>query len=325
MTTGSIAAGLTPSQRLRLRALELASAVACRLPEAPLVAVAGLAGELWLLADRRRAEQGRRNLRRVCEWLAATGRGPARFRRAAHDRWALEWTLHSASRHHARYYLEVLRTPALTPEKVRARISLEDDDGEAGALAQSGGVIVVSLHFASLEVPGLYLAHGFGRPAVVPMETLGDPGVQAWLERTRSGVGLRLVPLSSARSAILPALARGEVAGIVADRDVAGGGVEVPLFGHPAPLPIGGALLALESGAPVYVMGARRVGGGRYLGRLMRLRVPPESGTRRERVTALLQEQARAFEDLIATAPDQWWSVFLPLWRDLVPETGRAG
>ena len=43
----------------------------------------------------------------------------------------------------------------------------------------------------------------------------------------------------------------------------------------------------------------------------------PAEGSRRERVTAYLDAEARAFERLIAAAPEQWLAVFHPLWPDL--------
>jgi len=41
---------------------------------------------------------------------------------------------------------------------------------------------------------------------------------------------------------------------------------------------------------------------------------------RRARVEAVLAEEARAFERFIATAPEQWWAVFFPIWPDLEAE-----
>ena len=54
--------------------------------------------------------------------------------------------------------------------------------------------------------------------------------------------------LHVARRELRAALARGEGVGLVADRDIAGGGVPVTLFGLPARLPIGPAYLALDAG-----------------------------------------------------------------------------
>ena len=40
-------------------------------------------------------------------------------------------------------------------------------------------------------------------------------------------------------------------------------------------------------------------------------------GRLRERVVAFLTAQAAAYEELIAAAPEQWWSAFFPIWKDL--------
>lgn len=315
--TGAAGGGSgTLVQRARARGVRVASAVACRLPEPLLVRLAELGGALWYRLDRRRAARGRRNLRRVCEWLAAEGRGPELARAAATDPGALEVLLRSAFRHNARYYLEVALTPSMSPARVRERLVIETPDVVATAFGSPGPVVFVGLHFGALELPALYFGEQTGRVPTVPMETIDDPPLQRWFVRSRSGVGVHIVGLREARRELVAALGRGEPVGLVADRDITGGGVEVPLFGHPAPLPAGAALLALESEVPIYVAAVRRAVRGRYLGHLERLPFPAE-GTRRERVTAYLEAEARSFERMIAAAPDQWWTIFFPIWPDL--------
>ena len=90
----------------------------------------------------------------------------------------------------------------------------------------------------------------------------------------------------------------------------------VPFFGAPAPLPIGPALIAIETGAPVYAVGVRRLSDGRIAGRLIPIPTAT-SGTRRERIGATLAAMAEAFERMIADAPEQWTAVFFPIWADL--------
>jgi lauroyl/myristoyl acyltransferase len=87
-------------------------------------------------------------------------------------------------------------------------------------------------------------------------------------------------------------------------------------------LPLGPAVVAVESGAPTYAVAARRLPGGRYAGRLDRIAVPSD-GSRRERVTAVLEAEAGWFERQIARAPEQWWAVFFPIWPDLEEEARR--
>jgi lauroyl/myristoyl acyltransferase len=148
------------------------------------------------------------------------------------------------------------------------------------------------------------------------MEVVDDPALQGWFERTRGRLGVRIVGLREARRELVAAIRAGGAIGIVGDRDVAGGGIEVPFFGLPAPLPIGPALIAIETGAPLYAVGVRRLPDGRVGGRLLAVPVA-SAGTRRERIVATLTALAAAFESLITDAPEQWTAVFFPIWPDV--------
>jgi hypothetical protein len=129
-------------------------------------------------------------------------------------------------------------------------------------------------------------------------------------------VGVDIIPLADARRLLLAALRRGESVGLVADRDLSGGGIPVPLFGHPAPIPGGPALLALEADVPVWVAAARRAAGGRYRCRMILVPAPgrvapraPGGPDRRHRGRLRVDPRGR---------PEQWWGAFTrsgPTWR----------
>jgi lauroyl/myristoyl acyltransferase len=312
----------TLGQRVRASALTAATWVACRLPERPLFHLADLAGDLWYRAAPDRAAQARRNLGRVTAHLDARGRGTPLSRAAAHDPRALERLVRNAFRHSARYYLEVARTPAIDRRYLDERILFETPDLIAESFTPGRAVIFVGLHFGSVELPGLLLASNVGG-AVAPMETLDDPALQAWFVRTRGAAGIRIVGLREARRELLAAVRGGISVGIVGDRDLTGGGRLIDLFGAPASLPLGPALLAVEAGVPVYVMGLRRAGVGRYRGRLETIEIPAE-GSRRERVMATTAAIARAFERIVEDAPEQWWAAFFPIWPDLEASADAA-
>jgi lauroyl/myristoyl acyltransferase len=310
----------------RARALAAVSWLACRLPEGPLVGATELAGELWYRATPRRAAQARRNLKRVATWLAANDRGTALARAAAHDTRALELLVRSAYRHAARYYLEVARTPGIRPAEVDRRIEVETPEAVADAFTPGRPSIFVGLHFGAIELPALFLAVRVGG-AVAPMETLTDPDLQDWFVRTRGAAGVRIVGVREARRELTAALRDGTSVGLVGDRDLTRGGTLTELFGAPARLPLGPALLGIESGAPLFVVGVRRTTTpGRYLGGVERVDVPAD-GSRRERATVTTERIARAFEHVIERAPEQWWAVFFPIWPDLEeagPDQGGA-
>jgi len=305
----------TPFQVARALVLRALSWLAVRLPEGPLTRLADVAGTAWYRLAPARAAQARRNLARVAAALATTETAPPGIRAAATDPRALEHLVRSAFRHNARYYLEVARVPALRARDIDERLMIETPDVVTEAFSSGTPVIFVGLHFGAIELPARFLAARVGQ-AVAPMETIDDPALQAWFVRTRGASGIRIVGLREARRALLAALREGISVGLVGDRDLTGGGVPVTLFGAPATLPLGPAMLALESGAPLYVVGVRRSGSGRYRGRLEPVAVPAE-GTRRERIMATTAALAGAFERVVADAPEQWWAVFFPIWPDL--------
>ena len=293
-----------------------------RLPEAPLVAAAEAIGELWYRAAPAKAAQARANLGRVCEGLAAQGRGSALVRRAATDPDALERIVRRAFRHAARYYLEMARAGSQTAAQTLARMDIETPGEATEALRSGRPVILTGMHYGSIEVPVVVVSDMVGHPVTAPMEIVGDPVIARWFETSRRRVGVNVVDMRDARHALLAAIRRGESVGMVSDRDLLHNGILVPFFGHPAPLAAGPALLAVETGLPIYVCSARRAAHLRYRGRLIRLEVPAE-GRLRERVTRVTTSMAAAFETLLADGPEQWFGAFHPIWPDLA--VGAAG
>ena len=146
------------------------------------------------------------------------------------------------------------------------------------------------------------------------MERVSNPALQRYFERARGSLGVTVLTVDNAAATLVGALRQGQGVGLVADRVLSGQGSRVELFGAAARLPGGAAVLAVETGAPFYVLAIRRSGPGRWIGRLESVVVPSE-GSRRERVRAALDAQARSFERFVAAAPEQWWTLFFPIWE----------
>ena len=316
----------TLRQRLVAGLVAGLAALALRLPDPFLHRLADLLGALWYVISPGRRALARANLARVCAALAARGEATSRVAAAAGGGRALERLVLAAFRHNARYYLEMMLAPRYTAAYLLAHLRVETPDAVT-ALFPGGRLthpaIIVGMHFGALELPSLLITRVHGQSVTAPMERLPNPALQAYLERTRGATGVRIVGIRGSASVLRAELARGALVGLIADRDIGGNGVPVDLFGVPARLPAGPALLALETGADVYVGAVRRTGWGRYAGGAIRLE-RPEAGTRRQRVEAYLREEARAFERFVAQAPEQWWSVFFPIWMDLAPTTSGA-
>jgi KDO2-lipid IV(A) lauroyltransferase len=293
------------------------------LPEGPLVAAAEALGELWYRAAPRKAAQARANLRRVCEGLDAQGRGSTLVRRAATDPDALERIVRKAFGHAARYYLEVARVGTADAAQTRARLDVETP-AELEAIGSGQQVIITGMHYGAIEVPVVFVSDFVGHAVTAPMEIVSNPALARWFVESRRRSGVNVVPAREARHALLAAIRRGESVGMVSDRDLLHNGIMVPFFGHPAPLPAGAALLAVETGLPIYVGSARRAPHLRYRGRLIEVPVATE-GRLRERVTATTAAMARSFETLLADGPEQWFGAFHPIWPDLAVDQDGAG
>ena len=269
-------------RRARGRFLIGASWLACHLPEGPLVRLADLAGDLWYRAAPDRAAQARRNLRRVVTALAADGRGePAsRPRPPTHARWSGSSGPRSAttpattSRWPGRRPSARARSTAAWPSRRPRSWTRPSAPGRRSSSSGS-----TSGRWRSPRSSSPSASAG----AVAPMETIDDPALQAFFVRTRGAAGVRIVGLREARRELLTALRDGTAVGLVGDRDLTGGGVLMPLFGAPAKLPLGPAMLAVESGARPYVVGVRRMGVGRYSGRLERIDGPARRDAPRSR------------------------------------------
>jgi KDO2-lipid IV(A) lauroyltransferase len=283
--------------------LEVADRVANLLPSRLAYALADRAGDAWhrLAPSRRRLVAA--NLARVC---AATGRpvdGPS-FR-------AL---VRSAFRNHARYYLELLRAPHYAPRRIDEIVAVPDWATFEPVL-RGGPSMLVSSHLGNFEPFGVFLAVRGIRP-LAPIEEIEPRELFEFLAARRGGGGPELVPVRRARRALRDRLRAGGVVAIIGDRDLAGDGQPVTMFGHPTTLPIGPAMLVVTHRAALIVGRGLRVGPDRYEvdGEVMPL---PEIADRRAAIAALTEQIAARFEHDIAAAPEQWWGAFQPFWPDL--------
>lgn len=327
-TAGPAIAAATPGSKrasrrtvrgwIGARLLRVLSAVLQRLPEGPLHRAAHLWGGVLYRVQPARRRLVRANLERVVDYLAESGMGGERVAAAARDRGSLDRLVRDAFGHYVRGYLETATLARYASEERLARVGPDDpaQADRAFAARDGRGLIIVGLHFGAIEIPGLWATKRLGRRITAPMETIGDPDLQAYFERSRRQTGLNVIPAERAASELRAGLGRGEAVGLVADRPIGGAGTQVTFFGVPARLPVGPAALALESGATAWVIATRRAGSNQYRARMEELSVPAE-GTRRERMAAFLAAEARAFERAVADAPEQWWTVFFPIWDDI--------
>ncbi len=284
-------------------ALEIADRIVAGLPSSLAYRLADLLGTAWYRLAPARRRLVAANLARVC---AATGR-PTRGR-------AFRDLVRSAFRNHARYYVELLRTPHYRLDRIGEMVDVPDWSLFETAL-RSGPGMLVSSHLGNFEPFGVFMgAHGF-RP-LAPIEEIEPRELFEFLAARRGGGSVELVPLSRARRALTTHLRGGGTVGIIGDRDLAGDGHPVTMFGHPTTMPLGPAVLALSHGAALIVGRCLREGPDHFRaeGELVEL---PSGGDRRADAAELTTRMAARFERDIGEAPEQWWGAFQPFWPDL--------
>jgi KDO2-lipid IV(A) lauroyltransferase len=288
--------------------LRAADLVASLLPRGAAYALADLIGWSWYRFAAGRRALVAANLARVC---AATGR-PTSGR-------AFRRLVRQAFIEHARYYLEVLRIPHASIETVGAMVSVDDWEHWEPLLRQ--GAVIATLHLGNPEPYGSLLA-ARGLHAVVPIEEIQPRELFDFLlARRGTGRGATLVPLAKARRPMIEALRRGDLVGVVADRDLSGTGHRTLFFGLPASLPIGPASLAILSGRPLVAAAAWRVGQERFNARAWLVEVEL-SGDREADVAAMTEALARRMEEAISVSPEQWFAAFQPIWTEEGPLRG---
>ena len=287
---------------LRL-ALEIADRIVTALPSRAAYALADVAGDAWyrLAPGRRRLVAA--NLARVC---AATGRPTSG--RPFRD------LVRSAFRNHARYYVELLRAPHYPADRIGEIVEVRTWDAFAAAV-RAGPAMFIGSHLGNFEPFGGFLAaHGI-RP-LVPVEEIEPPALFEFLASRRGAGGIELVPLSRALRPISERLRGGGTVGIIGDRDLAGNGHPVTMFGHPTTVPLGPAALAVAHRAALIVGRCLRTGPDRFRaeGDVLEVR---STDDRRADAADLATRIAARFERDIGDAPEQWWGAFQPFWPDL--------
>ena len=282
--------------------LRLADAVARSLPVGVAYGLADLGGRAWY-----RLAPGRRAL--VSESLAriaqATGR-PAGGRE-------LRRMVEQSFIGHARYWLEMLRAPHYRQDQVDRMIRVEDWDHWEPLLRN--GMVVAVPHLGNFEPYGHFVAAA-GLRGVAPVEETEPKELFDFLRARRaSGQGVDVIPLRRAFRPMLAALRRNDIVALVADRDLAGDGVPVTMFGHATTLPAGPATLALRTGKLILMARVLRTAPERFSVRAELVEAPHTGNTEAD-VAALTTALAASFERAIAEAPEQWWAAFQPFWTD---------
>ncbi|MEP7059405.1 MAG: phosphatidylinositol mannoside acyltransferase [Actinomycetota bacterium] len=288
------------SQRLTYRSFWALRALAVRLPERLGVALFGaVAGLAFRVMPATRA-------------VVAANQAQALGREQ--DDPAVVAATREAFVRYGRYWYEGFHAVELSQADVLRRFRCEGKQHMDAALEDGKGVILALPHMGNWDVAGKWV-HSLGLPIVSVAERLEPERLFKLFEDHRRSLGMDILPLDTGTGtgrALAQALAENNVVALVADRDLAGTGIEVEMFGRTRRMPAGPAALALRTGAALVPCGIYTEQDGWLCVMRGPIRVAA-TGNRRGDVTELTRRLAAEFVALISADPSDW-HMFQPGW-----------
>ena len=230
---------------------------------------------------------------------------------------------HLGMRSYLRYWCDAFRLPTWTPEQVSSTFDLEHKVRMDDAMAAGTGAIMVVNHGGNWDHAGAWGCLRYGGLTTVA-ERLKPEGLYERFVEYRESLGMEILP--TGEPDIIRTLARrlkeGRLVPLMGDRDIGRNGVVVDLFGEPASLPAGPAVLGMLTGAPIHPV-SLWYDGPMATGIVHERVEVPADGTREERIRQVTQGIAAAFESTIRDHSVDW-HMMQPIWLADLDERRRA-
>jgi KDO2-lipid IV(A) lauroyltransferase len=227
----------------------------------------------------------------------------------------------TAIRSYMRYYCETFLLPRWSDEQLLGNVRTINAQVVSNAL-KDGGAVLTLPHSANWDWAGAWAASEFGSLCTVA-ERLRPEGVFQKFLAMRKARGMSIMPLTGDGGTyeyLRDHVNNGRLVALLGDRDVAKSGMGNQFFGHRASLPIGAALLALDTGRPLITCAAwydNETLVIEFDAEIEFDRSPVQGRDRLRRAQEVSALVAANFEKHIAAHPGNWHQL-QPVWADLV-------
>jgi phosphatidylinositol dimannoside acyltransferase len=227
-----------------------------------------------------------------------------------------------ALRSYARYYCEAFRLQDIPPERLDAEMTVNRDqiDRALEYMKNGRGVILALPHMGNFEQAGAWINHYGAKTFTTVAERLKPESVFERFVKFRESLGMEVLPLTGGASSfgiLAQRLRAGGLVCLVTDRDLSDNGVELTFFGEKAKISGGSAALAVQTGAALMPVGCWFEGETGWGAHVYDEIPVPETGDRKEKVAAMTQSLAVAFEDAIRQHPADWHMLQRVFLKDL--------
>jgi Kdo2-lipid IVA lauroyltransferase/acyltransferase len=222
--------------------------------------------------------------------------------------------------------IETFLLPFLNAGNFRRHIAFHGLEHVDRALAHGKGVLLLACHLGNVEVEMAAVSLQGFRVHVIA-KFLRNRFLNQLVFGTRKSFGTRFIDPHGSRTAfdILHACRRNELVAFVIDQAMRPQyGVEATFFGRPAGTPVGLALFAVRTGAPVVPAYAYRDGGDVLHVVFEPAEEPPvERGSRDDHLQRMTQNYNHRIEAMIRRHPEQWMWVHRR-WKQFGNDAARA-
>ncbi len=207
-----------------------------------------------------------------------------------------------------KYVVDFFKLGHLSSESQQALIRVEHIDYLQQCVDLDKGVIAVTAHLGNWEL-GTGVGRQYGCRVNAVVREQPTPRLEALFHAQRVKRGVHALPMHGAASSVPACLKRNEMVVLLADMNYSGGGRSVPFFGQPACLPLGPAVLAKRSGAPILPAFVLRQADDTFCFRAY----PPILSDRSRSVRDIQDTICAVLESVIGEHPDQWFA-YQPVW-----------
>jgi len=224
---------------------------------------------------------------------------------------------------YGQYLLDYMVMHRLRPSNKERWVEEEvGEDYMMEALRSGKGAICITPHLGNWEIGGLLLSFRGGKLNVLTLEER-DLNTKSFREEMRKGKGIKILyidPKDDSPMAILDAvkaLRRNEIVAMLGDRIESQKTMVFDFFCKETPFPIGVAVLAVATGAPVLPVFVVMERSRKYRG-IIEAPIHFSTISRENREVVIrkgMEKLIKKFEEYIEKYPDQWYN-FYSYWND---------
>ena len=218
---------------------------------------------------------------------------------------ALETLVQEGMRSYMRYWCDTFRLPSWNSEQIMKTVVVENEHFLRDPLLAGRGVIVSLPHAGNWDHAGAYFCAS-GAPLVTVAEHLKPEKLFRKFLDYRAAIGMEVLDANARALATLSQRLRSNrLIALVADRDLSRSGVAVNFIDGPSRMPIGPALLSIQTGAPLITAFVKYESEGIRIIFEEEIAIPSE-GDQASRIAAMTQVCADRFGRLITLHTADW-------------------